>query len=379
MGNKFYQIDIKLDSKQKERRKIFSLGIWDILQPILKIFPFLTYLLEDHEEKKNENNELREDEPLSSNGLDSSNKDLCEEIVQETQTSNIYSRKDCSEDNPAPESDSDSYMIMSERSDTQNDSREDVFIDVMISNMKACYENVEDDESSDFKEKSSSGQDQNDESNEEYSVASSSLESSNITDPTNILISRVTKVQETEKLYTNKYRKDEQLEIDEVDGVDLDMVWTPSLTIMAKNDNTQLQKRLGTALDVTGGIVGVVGGMLPGSGLVSAGLQMGGTILKKRAEKAEAKIAKKLDDTIASLSEDQTFLRDELLELRKNVKEREMKTDWEAIQQDLMGIIEEVKISHSKTTSELSTLTSLVEKTFDLVVELRFKVWFWTI
>merc|ERR1719394_2283989 len=50
-----------------------------------------------------------------------------------------------------------------------------------------------------------------------------------------------------------------------------------------------------------------------------------------------------------------------------------MKTDWEAIQQDLMLIIEEVKLSHSKTTSELSTLTSLVEKTFDLVVELRFK------
>ena len=142
---------------------------------------------------------------------------------------------------------------------------------------------------------------------------------------------------------------------------------------MAKNDNTQIQKRLGTALDVTGGIVGVVGGMLPGSGLLSAGLQMGGTILKKRAEKAEAK---KLDDTIAGLSEDQTYLRDELLDLRKKVKEREMKADWEAIQQDLMGIIEEVKISHSKTTSELSTLTSLVEKTFDLVVELRFKVYF---
>ena len=51
-----------------------------------------------------------------------------------------------------------------------------------------------------------------------------------------------------------------------------------------------------------------------------------------------------------------------------------MNTNWEAIQQDLMQIIEEVKISHSKTTSELSSLTSLVEKTFDLVVELRFKV-----
>ena len=141
---------------------------------------------------------------------------------------------------------------------------------------------------------------------------------------------------------------------------------------MAKNDNTQLQKRLGTALDVTGGIVGFVGGMLPGSGLLSAGLQMGGTILKKRAEKTEAKA---LDDTIAGLSENQTFLRDELLEVRKKVKEREMKSDWEAIQQDLMLIIEEVKLSHSKTTSELSTLTSLVEKTFDLVVELRFKVY----
>ena len=141
---------------------------------------------------------------------------------------------------------------------------------------------------------------------------------------------------------------------------------------MANNDNTQLQKRLGTALHATGGIVGFVGGMLPGSGLLSAGLQMGGTILKKRAEKTEAK---KLDDTIASLSEDQTDLKERLLELRKEFKEKEMKTDWEAIQQDLMLIIEEVKLSHSKTTSELSTLTSLVEKTFDLVVELRFKVY----
>ena len=122
--------------------------------------------------------------------------------------------------------------------------------------------------------------------------------------------------------------------------------------------------------------MGVVGGMLPGSGLLSAGLQMGGTILKKRAEKTEAK---KLDDTIASLTEDQTFLKEKLLELRKEVKEKEMKTDWEAIQQDLMLIIEEVKLSHSKTTSELSTLTSLVEKTFDLVVELRFKVYFRTL
>ena len=141
---------------------------------------------------------------------------------------------------------------------------------------------------------------------------------------------------------------------------------------MAKNDNTtQVQKRLGTALDVTGGIVGFVGGMLPGSGLLSAGLQMGGTILKKRAEKTEAK---KLDDMIASLSEGETSLRNEFLELRKKVKEREMETNWEAIQQDLMVVVNEVKMSHSKTSSELSTLTSLVVKTFDLVVELRFKV-----
>ena len=140
---------------------------------------------------------------------------------------------------------------------------------------------------------------------------------------------------------------------------------------MANNDNTQLQKRLGTALHATGGIVGFVGGLLPGSGLLSAGLQMGGTILKKRAEKTEAK---NLDDMIAGLTEDQTSLKERLLELRKEFKEKEMNTNWEAIQQDLMGIIEEVKISHSKTTSELSSLTSLVEKTFDLVVELRFKV-----
>ena len=140
---------------------------------------------------------------------------------------------------------------------------------------------------------------------------------------------------------------------------------------MSRNDNTQVQKRLGTALNVTGGIVGLVGGMLPGSGLLSAGLQMGGTILKKRAEKDEAK---KLDDMIASLSEGQTSLRNELLELRKKVKEREMETNWEGIQQDLMVVIDKVKTSHSKTTSELSTLTSLVDKTFDLVVELRFKV-----
>ena len=140
---------------------------------------------------------------------------------------------------------------------------------------------------------------------------------------------------------------------------------------MSRNDNTKVEKRLGTALNVTGGIVGLVGGMLPGSGLLSAGLQMGGTILKKRAEKDEAKT---LDDVIASLSDDQSFLREKFLELRKEVKEREMKTDWEAIQQDLMVVIDEVKTSHSKTTSELSTLTSLVEKTFDLVVELRFKV-----
>ena len=140
---------------------------------------------------------------------------------------------------------------------------------------------------------------------------------------------------------------------------------------MSRNDDTQVQKRLGTALDVTGGILGLVGGMLPGSGLLSAGLQMGGTILKKRAEKDEAK---KLDDVIASLSDDQSFLREKFLELRKEVKEREMETNWEGIQKDLMVVIDEVKTSHSKTTSELSTLTSLVEKTFDLVVELRFKV-----
>ena len=51
-----------------------------------------------------------------------------------------------------------------------------------------------------------------------------------------------------------------------------------------------------------------------------------------------------------------------------------METNWEGIQQDLMVVIDEVKTSHSKTTSQLSNLTSLVDKTFDLVVELRFKV-----
>ena len=118
---------------------------------------------------------------------------------------------------------------------------------------------------------------------------------------------------------------------------------------MSRNDNTKVEKRLGTALKVTGGIVGFVGGMLPGSGLLSAGLQMGGTILKKRSEKDEAK---KLDDVIASLSEGQTSFRNELLELRKKVKEREMETNWEGIQQDLMVVIDEVKTSHSKTTQD---------------------------
>ena len=88
----------------------------DILQPILKVFPFLTFLLEDHEETTNENNELREDEPLSSSGLDSSDKDVSEENVHETLgDSNTDSGKDCSEDGfPATESYPDSDMIMPE-------------------------------------------------------------------------------------------------------------------------------------------------------------------------------------------------------------------------------------------------------------------------
>ena len=125
---------------------------------------------------------------------------------------------------------------------------------------------------------------------------------------------------------------------------------------MAKIDKDKWMNRLGTALQGVGTVVGIIGGF-PGSGLLAEGIKMGGTIMKERVQNKETK---NIQDILANISEEQGILRKNLEESLKESK----RTEWEAIKEDLMAIKEEERLSQNKLSTELTSLTSLANKTF---------------
>ena len=135
---------------------------------------------------------------------------------------------------------------------------------------------------------------------------------------------------------------------------------------MEKIDKNKWINRLGTALQGVGTVVGLIG-TFPGSGLLAEGIKMGGTIMKERVQGKETK---NIQDVLANISEEQGILRKNLDQSLKEAKHSE----WEAIKEELMTINDEERLSQNSISMELTSLTSLANKTFDLVTELRFKV-----
>ena len=139
-----------------------------------------------------------------------------------------------------------------------------------------------------------------------------------------------------------------------------------------KIKSSDWQGNLGTALSIASTAVDLIGGF-PGSGLVAAGLSAGATLLEN---KADDKAFHQIKETLEKLSEDQDIVRSLLLAQQKELKEKEVRTDWEEVKKDLLEVITDVKSSSKRTDSEVDALKSFVDQIFDIVVELRFKVRF---
>ena len=139
-----------------------------------------------------------------------------------------------------------------------------------------------------------------------------------------------------------------------------------------KIKSSDWQGNLGTALSIASTAVDLIGGF-PGSGLVAAGLSAGATLLEN---KADDKAFNQIKETLEKLSEDQDIVRSLLLAQQKELKEKEVRTDWEEVKKDLLEVIKDVKSSSKRTDSEVDALKSFVDQIFDIVVELRFKVRF---
>ena len=90
--------------------------------------------------------------------------------------------------------------------------------------------------------------------------------------------------------------------------------------------------------------------------------------------KSDSKNVKQIEEALAKLSADQDFVRDLLIAQQKELKDKEVRTDWDGVKKELMEVIDEVKANTSQINSEIYAVKSLVDQIFDVVVELRFKV-----
>ena len=136
---------------------------------------------------------------------------------------------------------------------------------------------------------------------------------------------------------------------------------------------SKAKNRLGTALEVTGGIVSSVGAF-PGSGIIGGALSLGGKMLKpgaatkedvrelRQAIEREQGIVKKL-------------LEEKLAEMMRMLESGEaFRSDWANVKTEMMQILREVRVENDKMAPEVEIIKNVAAATYKMVESLRYKV-----
>ena len=136
---------------------------------------------------------------------------------------------------------------------------------------------------------------------------------------------------------------------------------------------SKAKNRLGTALEVTGGIVSSVGAF-PGSGIIGGALSLGGKMLKPGAATKEdvRELQQAIDQSQGIVKK---LLEEKLAEMMRMLESGEMfRSDWANVKTEMMQILREVRVDNGKMASEVEIIKNVAAATYKMVESLRYKV-----
>ena len=130
---------------------------------------------------------------------------------------------------------------------------------------------------------------------------------------------------------------------------------------------------LGTALEVTGGIVSTVGAF-PGSGIIGGALSLGGKMLKPGAATKEdiRELQQAIDQSQGIVKK---LLEEKLAEMMRMLESGEtFRSDWANVKTEMMQILREVRVENGKMATEVEVIKNIAAATYKMVESLRYKV-----
>ena len=131
-----------------------------------------------------------------------------------------------------------------------------------------------------------------------------------------------------------------------------------------------------TALKATGMIAEGVGAFGPLAGMVGSALSVGATMLesappsKLAVQELEDFSSKVTDPSVLAVLKKQI----EEMNLRIENPGPDVRTDSDKVQEDLMEILKEAKIDNAKYESEIARIQDVVNLSFRIVLDLKYKV-----
>ena len=132
-------------------------------------------------------------------------------------------------------------------------------------------------------------------------------------------------------------------------------------------------------MEVSSKVVGAVDGFLPGANIIGGALAFGATLLNP--EPSMADLQKDLGDIKALLKGTnsraaQQGLEKVQLELEEKIAHPigEVKVAFQDLRGDMKGILVEIRESNKKNSDLISGIRDVINKTFLVVVDTRFKV-----
>ena len=136
---------------------------------------------------------------------------------------------------------------------------------------------------------------------------------------------------------------------------------------------------LGKALQASGKVVGAVGGFVPGAKYLGGALSFGATLLYP--EPTPQELQEQLREIKAALEGTSNELVLQALgkvqlELEDKIANPvgEIKVEFEEVRAEMRRIFKEVGESNNQMTEEMSRMRDLINQTFQIVVDTRFKV-----
>ena len=130
---------------------------------------------------------------------------------------------------------------------------------------------------------------------------------------------------------------------------------------------------LGTALSVTGGTLEVVGNFVPGVGILGGALAAGSTLLKPSNEDLQKDI-RAMHETLKNSQNESVrkILEDNIANLEK--QQSEIREDFAVIKEELGEVMSEIQTKSHNITEEISSIKDIINLTFGLVTDIRYKV-----